>query len=240
MSGSRHFLQDHEGIDFEQYDHIAQDLSAQGKLLLYAALGRTPIGIIGLRDELRDDCEETIARLRETGIDSLIMLSGDRKARADALAKTVGIDRVFAEMQPEEKAEILQRLRREGHRIAFVGDGINDAPALVTADVGIAMPLGADIARATADIVLLDDRLSAVADTREAAVNAMGMIRSNFRAAIGINTALFVAASAGSLSPIAAAVLHNGTTLALLGRALSAEVFSRPRGEKPGDRRGAV
>jgi heavy metal translocating P-type ATPase len=240
LIGSRHFLQDHEGIDFEPYDHVARDLSAQGKLLLYTALGRTPVGIIALRDELRDDCQETMARLRKTGIGSLIMLSGDRKARAEALAKEVGIDKVFAELQPEEKAEILQGLRRDGHRIAFVGDGINDAPALVTADVGIAMPLGAEIARATADIVLLDDRLAAVADAREAAVNAMGMIRSNFRAAIGINTALFVAASAGSLSPIVAAVLHNGTTLALLGRALSAGAFSKPRVEKLEDLRRTV
>lgn len=237
LIGSRHFLQDHEGIDFEPYDQVARDLSAQGKLLLYTALGHTPVGIIALRDELRDDCEETIARLRRSGIASLIMLSGDRKARAEALAQAVGIDQVFAELQPEEKAEILQGLRRDGRRIAFVGDGINDAPALVTADVGIAMPLGAEIARATADIVLLDDRLGAVADAREAAVNAMDMIRSNFRAAIGINSALFVAASAGSLSPIVAAVLHNGTTLALLGRALSAGTFSRRRVEKREEQR---
>ena len=86
---------------------------------------------------------------------------------------------------------------------------------------------------------LLEDRLGAVADAREAAVNAMDMIRSNFRAAIGINSALFVAASAGSLSPIVAAVLHNGTTLALLGRALSAGTFSRRRVEKREERRTA-
>ena len=110
LIGSRHFLQDHEGIDFRQHEHVAQDLSSQGKLLLYAALGRTPIGIIGLRDELRDDCPETMARLRRSGVGSLIMLSGDRQTRADALAKTIGIDKVIAELQPEEKAEILQGL----------------------------------------------------------------------------------------------------------------------------------
>ena len=232
LIGSRHFLEDHEGIDFRPHEPVAEDLSAQGKLLLYAAAGRMPIGIIGLRDELRDDCPETMARLRRSGVNSLIMLSGDRKARAEALAETIGMDTVFAELQPEDKAAILQRLRQEGRRVAFVGDGINDAPALVTADVGIAMPLGADIARATADIVLLDDRLAAVADAREAALSAMSMIRTNFRAAIGVNTALFVAASAGSLSPIAAAVLHNGTTLALLGRALYANSFPNHRLEQ--------
>jgi manganese/zinc-transporting P-type ATPase C len=89
------------------------------------------------------------------------------------------------------------------------------------------MPLGADIARATADILLVKDRLAAVADAHEAALNAMALIRSNFNAAIGINTGLFVAASTSWLPPIAAAVLHNGTTLAILGRALSAKSFPK-------------
>ena len=147
--------------------------------------------------------------------------------RADALARTLGIDEVLAELQPEEKAEIVKRMRRDGRKVAFLGDGINDAPALSTADVGIAMPLGAEIARATADVVLVKDHLASVADAHKAALNAMALIRSNFRAAIGINTALFLAASMGWLSPVAAAVLHNGTTLALLGRALSAESFPK-------------
>ncbi len=228
LIGSRHYLQDHGGIDFAPYSAAAQALTEQGKLLLYAAGNGVPIGIIGLRDELRDDSAETIRRLRALGVDSVVMLTGDRKNRAEALAADVGIDQVFAELEPEQKAEIVRRLQREGRRVAFVGDGMNDAPALTIADVGIAMSRGAEIARATADIVLLDDHLSAVADAREAAIRAMGVIRSNFHAAIGINTALFLAASAGRLSPFAAALLHNGTTLALLGRALSVTGTSDP------------
>jgi manganese/zinc-transporting P-type ATPase C len=227
LIGSRHFLEDHECISLRQHEQIAQALAAQGKMLLYAAAGHSPIGIIALRDELRDDSMETVRRLRQSGVGSLVMLTGDRRERADVLARTVGMDEVFAERQPEEKAEIVKGMGRDGRRVAYLGDGINDAPALATADVGIAMPRGADIARATADILLVNDRVAAVADAHEAALNAMALIRSNFSAAIGINTALFVAASTGWLPPIAAAVLHNGTTLALLGRALSAESFPK-------------
>lgn len=227
LIGSRHFLEDHERISLRQHEQIAQALAAQGKMLLYAAAGPSPIGIIALRDELRDDSAETVSRLRQSGVRSLVMLTGDRNERTDAVATTVGMDEFFAELAPEEKAGIVKGMRRDGRRVGYLGDGINDAPALATADVGIAMPLGADIARATADIVLVKDRLAAVADAHEAALNAMALIRSNFSAAIGINTALFVAASTGWLPPIAAAVLHNGTTLALLGHALSAESFPK-------------
>ncbi|MEG6508991.1 heavy metal translocating P-type ATPase [Methyloligella sp. 2.7D] len=226
--GSRHFLQDHEGIDLHPYEATAHELSGQGKMLLYAAYGGTPVGIIAIRDELRAESAETMQRLREFGVERLIMLTGDREQRAKALAAAVGVDEVFAELQPEDKADIVKRLQGEGRRVAFVGDGINDAPALATADVGIAMPRGADIARATADIVLLRDDLAMVGDAREAAQTAMAVIRSNFRAAIGINTGLYVLASLGWLRPVAAAILHNGTTLALLGRALSATDFPEP------------
>ncbi|WP_083240254.1 heavy metal translocating P-type ATPase [Methyloceanibacter methanicus] len=219
LIGSRHFLQDHEGIALSTYEDTAQALSAQGKMLLYIAFGGRAVGIIALRDELRTDSAETVRRLRASGVRRLIMLTGDRKQRAEALAEGLGLDGVFAELQPEDKAEIVKQLGEDGCRTAFVGDGINDAPALATADVGIAMPRGADIARATADIVLLQDSLGLVADAREASRTAMDIIRSNFRAAIGINSGLYVVASTGWLGPVAAATLHNGTTLALLGRA---------------------
>lgn len=228
LIGSRHFLQDHEGADFGPHDAVADRLGGEGKLLLYIAVGGEPVGIIALTDELRPETAETMQRLRALGVRSLVMLTGDRKVRAEGLAGVLGIDTVYAELQPEEKAEIVKRLREEGRRVAFVGDGINDAPALITADVAFSMPLGADIARATADIVLRKDDLSAVADARAAAQRAMDIIHSNFNAALGINTGLFAAAATGYLSPIGSAVLHNGSTLALLVRALTAAGFRQP------------
>jgi P-type E1-E2 ATPase len=132
----------------------------------------------------------------------------------------LGLDEVHAEVAPEDKAHIIRQLQAAGRTVAFVGDGINDGPALSVANVGIAMPRGADIARATADIVLMDDRLSAIADAREVAAGTLHLIRSNFRAAVGVNTAVLTGAVLGWLSPVMSAVLHNGTTVAVLLRAL--------------------
>jgi len=147
-------------------------------------------------------------------------ITGDRRQKAEALAAELGIDEVHAEMAPEDKAGVIERLRAEGRRVAFVGDGVNDGPALSVAQVGIAMPRGADIARATADIVLMDDRLSAVADAREIAGRTMRLIKHNFNAAVGINTGILGGAVFGLLSPVASALLHNGATIGVLLNAL--------------------
>lgn len=221
LIGSRHFLEDLEGVDFGGHAEAVERLVKEGKMLLYVAAGGKPIGLIGLRDELRQDARETADRLRASGATALVMLTGDRKARSEAFGSALGLDEVHAELRPEDKVRILKRLQQAGRNIAFIGDGVNDAPALAAASVGFSMSQGADIAQATADITLLDDRISAVADAREVSVQAMRIISSNSTAAIGINTGLFIAASAGALSPVVAAVLHNGSTIGLLASALA-------------------
>jgi cation-transporting P-type ATPase C len=154
-------------------------------------------------------------------VQRLIMITGDRRQKAEALGRELGLDEVFAEMRPEEKARVIERLQQNGRKVAFVGDGVNDGPALAAAEVGIAMPRGADIARATADIVLMDDHLSAVADVRDIAARTMRLIRANFNLAVGINTGILGGAVMGRLSPVASALLHNGTTIGILLNALS-------------------
>lgn len=218
--GSRHYLEEHKAIHFERHDSRIERLQNEGKILLFVGNDKGPIGIIALRDTMRKDAPEALARLRELGIKRLMMITGDRRAKGEALGAELGLDKVYAELPPEEKATIVKGLQAEGSKIAFVGDGINDGPALVAANVGIAMPRGADIARATADIVLMDDRLSAVADAREIAAKTMGLIRGNFNAAVGINTAILGGAIFGWLSPVASALLHNGTTIGILLNAL--------------------
>lgn len=220
LVGSRHYLEAHEGIDFGRYGARIERLQGEGKTLLYVADERGPVGLIGLRDTLRAETPATLQRLRLLGIRRLVMLSGDRRPIAEALGRELGFDRVHAEVAPEDKAALIAELQAEGARVAFVGDGINDGPALAAADVGIAMPRGADIARATADILLMDDRLDAVADAREIAAKTMALIRTNFRAAVGLNTAILVGAVSGRLPPLASALLHNGTTIGVLLNAL--------------------
>lgn len=219
--GSRHFIEEHEGVSFTGCEDAISRLEEAGKNLLFVGFGGRLIGIVALRDRLRDEAAATLAALRRLGVTSLVMLTGDRRRKAVAMGEDLGLDEVFAEQPPERKAEIVKELQARGRKVAFVGDGVNDAPALIAADVGIAMPQGADLARATADIVLLEDRLDAVAEARELAGRTMELIRSNFRIAIGVNSVLFLAASLGLMRPIVTAFLHNGTTIAVLLRGLA-------------------
>ncbi|MEB4591666.1 heavy metal translocating P-type ATPase [Candidatus Thiothrix sp. Deng01] len=224
--GSRHFLEEHHNILFTQHEPAIGRLQEEGKTLLYvgaaaqAHSAASPIGIVALRDTLRADAVYAIQRLRSLGITQAVMITGDKRSKAEALADELGLDAVYAEVAPEEKAAIIQQLQAQGRKVAFVGDGVNDGPALSVAEVGIAMPRGADIARATASIVLMDDRLAAVADARELAGRTMQLIRSNFHMAVGVNTAVLAGAVLGKLSPVMSAVLHNGTTIGVLLRAL--------------------
>jgi cation-transporting P-type ATPase C len=227
--GSRHFLEEHHGISFARHEAVIARLLDEGKTLLYidasaqgkaGAKGLGAMGVVGLRDTLRADAAHTAKRLRTLGIRELVMISGDKRAKAEALAAELGLDAVYAEVAPEEKADIVKRLRAGGRKVAFVGDGIN-GPALSVAEVGLAMPRGADIARATADILLLDDRVAAVADAREIAAHTMALIKSNFNIAAGANTAVLAGVVGGRLSPVMSAVLHNDTTIGLLLRTLA-------------------
>ncbi|MCW2306964.1 heavy metal translocating P-type ATPase [Rhodobium gokarnense] len=218
--GSRHFLEDHENISFAPYDETIERLSKEGKTLLYVAADGAPLGVIGLEDRVRANAAREVSKLRDLGIRRIVMLTGDNEVKAAALAKELGITEVHAGMEPEGKAGVIEALQGEGHKVAFVGDGVNDGPALVTADVGIAMPRGAEIARASADVVLLEDRLELLAASIDISRQTMKLVDTNFKLAAGINTGILAGALAGFLSPITTAVLHNGTTVGLLLKAL--------------------
>lgn len=220
LIGSRHYLEEHEGLDFSAFKDNIEALQAEGKTLLYVGTRNEPIGLIALRDTVREDAARVLDTLHRFGVQHLVMLTGDHRNRAEALAAEIGIDEVFAEQVPEDKAGIIQQLQAEGRKVAFVGDGVNDGPALVAADVGIAMSRGAELARATADVVLLEDRLALLVDAVDISRRTMKLVRQNYNAAIGINTGVMLGAAMGWLSPIATAVLHNGTTVALLIKAL--------------------
>ncbi|HEY8125499.1 MAG TPA: heavy metal translocating P-type ATPase [Methylocystis sp.] len=218
--GSRHFLEDDEHISFADARKTVRAFQEEGKSLLYVAADERPLAVFALRDRLRPESASTLARLRALGVKRLVMITGDHRAPALAFAEMLGIDAVHYEQQPEDKANIIAALKREGRRVAYIGDGVNDGPALMAADVGLSMPRAADIARATADIVLLEDRLDSIATMLAIAQKAMGLIHSNFQIAVGVNSAILAAAAFGRLSPLAAATLHNGTTIAVLLRAL--------------------
>jgi cation-transporting P-type ATPase C len=218
--GSRHFVQEDEGIDISAHRDVVDRLYKDGKTLLFIGFDGRLLGILALKDSVREASGETIRRLRDLGARKILLLTGDHWDRAAELADQLGLDGFHAELMPADKAKIIEELSFDGARIAFVGDGINDAPALAGAHVGIAMQKGADIARLTADVALLEDDIARVADAKAAANAVMELIAANYRLTVGLNTGILSAAALGLLSPIATVVLHNGTTIGILLNAL--------------------
>lgn len=214
--GSRHFLEDDEGIDFSKHKQKIEACLLEGKTLLYVGYDGKLLGTIGMRDRVRENAKQTLQKLKDLGAKKLVMLTGDIESKAKTLADELGIDKVYANMKPTDKAEIIKELKDAGGKVAFVGDGINDAPALMSADVGISMSKGADIAKATADIGLLKDDIAAICEVKELSNKTMKLISNNFNATVGINSVILTGATVGLFSPITTAVLHNGTTIGLL------------------------
>ena len=165
---------------------------------MFIAVDDAPIGIIGVADPVKSTTLEALAKLHHDGI-RIIMLTGDSRATADSVARKLGIDQVHAEILPGQKSEIVKQLQTEGHVVAMAGDGVNDAPALTQADVGIAMGTGTDVAMESAGITLLRGDLRGIARARTLSRATMRNIREN----------LFFAFAYNSLGvPIAAGVLY--------------------------------
>ncbi len=225
--GSRHFVEDDEGIDFSEHRDVIDQMYDEGKTVLCIGLGGKLLGILGLKDTLRDNAASTVSLLRSLGARKVLLLTGDREDRAAELCAALDLDGFHAHLLPEDKARIVDELNAQGARIAFVGDGINDAPALAKSHVGLSMHRGADIARLTADIVLLEDDIEHVADALMIANEVMRIISTSFRLTIGLNTSILLAAALGRLSPLATSVLHNGSTIAILLNVLRHRINAR-------------
>lgn len=225
--GSRHFLEEDEKISFFEHEKIIQNAIDSGLTLLYVGYDKELLGVIAMRDTMRDNAKDALAALKKIGVKETIMLTGDVKLKANQVAKELGVDRVFAECLPTDKASIIEKLKAEGRKVAFVGDGINDAPSLIKADVGISMQKGADIAKTTADISLLKDDIYAVVTAKEIADKTMKLINTNFNATVGINSLILAGATFGLFSPITTAVLHNGTTIGLLANSMKGVKFKK-------------
>ncbi|TLE15754.1 heavy metal translocating P-type ATPase [Helicobacter apodemus] len=218
--GSRHFLENDEQIPFATHNKKIQKILSSGETPLFIGYDKQLLGVILLKDTLRENSKKALERLRKSGVKEIIMLTGDTKQKAKQIAQELEINRYYAELLPTQKAEILEQIMQEGKKVAFVGDGINDAPALIRADTGIGMHKGADIAKASADVVLLHDDIEAVAEAREIAIMCLNKVHRNFKITVIVNSLILGLATLGKLSAIQTAFMHNGTTIALLLNAL--------------------
>ena len=198
-------LMDREGIDRSEDSADAVELEAQGKTAMWVAQGARLLGLVAVADTVRETSAQAIADLQGMGIDAY-MITGDNRQTAEAIARQVELapDRVLAQVLPEQKAEEVKKLQQQGKVVGMVGDGINDAPALATADVGFAIGTGTDVAIETADIALLRGDLESVVRSIKLAKATMRKIRQNLGWAFGYNTLGIPLAAFGVVSPVIA------------------------------------
>jgi Cu+-exporting ATPase len=193
-------LMDARGIDVAALADRARALAADGKTAVYVAFAGRALGLVAAADVVKPEAARAIADLERLGLD-VVMLTGDHRVTAEAIARQAGVGRVLAEVLPEDKAREIIRLQQAGHRVAMVGDGINDAPALAQADVGIAMGSGTDVAIEAADVTLMRGDLRGVVDAVELSRRTIRIIKENLVWAFGYNIVL-IPVAAGVLYPL--------------------------------------
>ncbi|MCD6049390.1 MAG: Cu+-exporting ATPase [Verrucomicrobia bacterium] len=221
--GSLRWLQE-IGVDTKPAEAFSQNWMNQGASVLAIAEGQRLIGVIALRDVLKPKAAEVIHALQNKlgKAQSVYLLTGDAKVTAEALAREAGIapENVFAEVRPEQKAELVKQLQAKGERVAFVGDGINDAPALEQADLGIAVALASDVAREAADIILLKSDIQAIPEAIGLAQATLRTIKQNLFWAFFYNAAAIPLAALGFLSPLLCAAAMGLSDVVVIGNAL--------------------
>ncbi|MDB6020164.1 MAG: Cu+-exporting ATPase, partial [Pedosphaera sp.] len=218
--GSLRWLKE-SGVDLMAGMTFEEKWSAQGATLLGVAAGKKLLGVLAVKDTLKPDSAEVVRQLQRDGLKTYLV-TGDNSRTARVIAEQAGIpaENVFAEVRPEQKAQFIQDLRKAGERVAFVGDGINDAPALEAADLGIAVSRASDVARAAADIILLRSEIQAVPEALGLARAALRTIKQNLFWAFFYNAAGIPLAALGFMSPLLCALAMGMSDLVVIGNAL--------------------
>ncbi len=199
----------------------ALQLARQGRTPMIVAVDSQVLGVIAVADEIRPDAATMVARLHQAGVKKVVMLTGDIQPVADAVAAAVGIDEVHAGLLPEDKLDIVARLQRAGHTVAMVGDGVNDAPALATADIGIAMgAAGSAVAVETADIALMGDKLLKLPEAISLARRTLANIRQNIAIALLTVGVLLAGVLMGGVTMAIGMLVHEASVLVVIANAM--------------------
>ena len=220
-------------ISVDGLSSTLDEVQGQGATAVLVERDGQTLGLIAVRDELRDEAGEAVRQLRGMGVE-VVMLTGDNRRTAEALAAAAGIDRVEAELRPEDKAAIVERLR-DRRRVAMVGDGINDAPALATADVGIAMgAMGTDVAIETADVALMGEDLRHLPAALRHTRRALGIMRQNLVLSGAILVILIPLAALGVLGLAAVVAIHEAAEVVVIANGLRAGLRQPPLAAEAG------
>ena len=239
--GSAHFVFEDEGVlRPDGLDAMLEEVAPRSSVV-YLAIDSRLVGAICIGDPLREEAPAVLARLRRLGISRCVMLTGDSERCASHVAAHLGIDEYHAQVLPEDKSSFVTALRDEGHVVVMVGDGINDSPALASANVSVAMSDASDIARAVADVSVLDASLESLVTMRVLAQRLMRRIHDDYRLIVALNSTLIALGVAGVFPLTTAAYVHNGSTFAvaalntrrLLPRGREASRLRLPDAEAP-------
>lgn len=194
-----------------------EDLEGEGLAALLVASDGLVVGLIGVADVVREEVSQAIQQLRDSGLEKIIMLTGDSPEVAERIARDIGVDEWHARLLPQKKVEFIKNMQAEGYKVAMVGDGINDAPALAQADLGIAMGVrGTDVAMDTANIVLMTDNALKASEAISLSRKVIRVIKQNLAFALFFNLIGIVLAGTGELSPVGAAIFHNFGSVAVV------------------------
>ena len=207
LVGTRSLMKKYN-VDVDHVLEVMEGLEKQGKTAMLAAVDGTYAGVVAVADTIKETSTEAIKRMKDMGLE-VIMITGDNKQTAESIAKQAGIDHVIAEVLPEGKAEEVKKLQAQGKKVAMVGDGINDAPALATADIGMAIGTGTDVAMEAADITLIRGDLNSIADSILMSHKTMQNIKQNLFWALAYNTIGIPVAAVGFLGPLACRSRHG-------------------------------
>lgn len=214
--GSRRYM-DASKVDLAPVQDQVSTLVRRGESTIYVARDDQVLGVLGVQDVLRENMKKSLNRLRSVGMDDIILLTGDVEQHAETMASRMAMDRYEAELLPEDKAETVLHLQSKGVRVIMVGDGVNDAPALAYADVGLAMGASrTDIAMEASDITIQGDDPLMIPAVIRLAKKTMKTVRQNFAISIGVNTVGLILGTLGVLPVFWGAVLHNATTVAVV------------------------
>ena len=224
--GRRALMAEQHLMGCTDLDAAAAELEQQGRTAVLVGWGGRVRGVLAVADTVKPEAAQTVAALKTRGIE-VAMITGDNARTAHAIAAELGIDRVLAEVLPADKIEEVRRLQNEGRRVAMVGDGINDAPALVQADLGIAIGTGTDVAIESSDITLISGQLSGVVDAIDLARRTLRVIYQNLGWAFGYNVAAIPLAAAGVLSPIIASAAMAFSSVSVVSNSLRLRRFGR-------------
>ena len=219
--GSAHFIFEDEKCVIPEDEQAKFDALSPAFSQLYLAINGVLSAVICISDPLREEARDVLSALQDLGVKNAVMLTGDSPRTAAAIAEQLGVDDFQAGVLPSDKADYVAALRREGHTVLMVGDGINDSPALSEADAGIAISDGAAIAREIADITIAADSLWELVRLRQLAMALMHRIQNNYRFVIGFNGALIGLGVAGVLPPATSAMLHNLSTIGVSMRSMT-------------------